>query len=61
MVAIRAMTNLLVDAVDKKADFKDTATVQKYLQDEAGAGVKLHKYDEQKGNQYLMLLDHIVY
>jgi hypothetical protein len=61
MVAIRAVTNLLVDAVDKKADFKDQATVQKYLQDEAGAAVKIHKYDEQKGNQYLILLDHITY
>jgi hypothetical protein len=61
MVAIRAVTNLLVDAVDKKADFKDQATVQKYLQDEAGAAVKIKKYDEQKGNQYLILLDHIVY
>jgi hypothetical protein len=61
MVSIRAMTNLLVDAVDKKADYKDPATVQKYLQDEAGAGVKIHKYDEKKGNQYLILLDHIVY
>ena len=61
MVAIRAVTNLLVDAVDKKADYKDPATVQKYLQDEAGAAVKVRKYDEQKGNQYLILLDHIVY
>jgi hypothetical protein len=61
MVATRAMANLLVDAVDKKADFKDPATVQKYLQDEANAAVQIRKYDEQKGNQYLILLDHIVY
>ena len=61
MVAIRAVANLLVDAVDKKADFKDTATVQKYLQDEAGTAVKIRKYDEHKGNQYLILLDHITY
>ncbi|HET9325430.1 MAG TPA: DUF3798 domain-containing protein [Candidatus Eisenbacteria bacterium] len=61
MVAIRAVANLLVDSVDKKADHKDQATVQKYLQDEAGAAVKIKKYDEQKGNQYLILLDHIVY
>jgi hypothetical protein len=61
MVAIRAMTNLLVDAVDKKADFKDPATVQKYLQDEAGSAVRIRKYDEQKGNQYLIMLDHITY
>jgi len=62
MVSIRAMTNLLVDAVDKKADYKDPATVQKYLEQEAGgAPVKLHKYDEKKGNQYLILLDHLTY
>jgi uncharacterized protein DUF3798 len=61
MVAMRGVTNLLVDAVDKKADYKDMATVQKYLQDEAGAAVKIKKYDQEAGNQYLILLDHIVY
>jgi uncharacterized protein DUF3798 len=61
MVGMRAVVNLLVDAVDKKADFKDEATVQKYLAAEAGSDVKLRKYDEKAGNQYLMLLDHIVY
>jgi hypothetical protein len=61
MVAIRAVTNLLVDAVDKKADFTDQATVHKYLEAEASSSVKIHKYDPQKGNQYLFLLDHIVY
>ncbi len=61
MVAIRAVTNLLVDAVEKKMDYKDQATVQKYLADEAGAAVKIRKYDEKQGNQYLFLLDHIVY
>jgi uncharacterized protein DUF3798 len=61
MVAIRAFADLLVDAVDKKADFKDPATVQKYLVAEAGSDVKVRKYDEKSGNQYLILLDHIVY
>lgn len=61
MVAVRAVTRLLVDAVDKKVDYKDQATVQKYLAEEAGAEVKIKKYDEQQGNQYLILLDHIVY
>jgi len=60
MVAIRGVVNLLVDAVDKKADFKDQTTVQKYLVDEAGAQVRIRKYDE-KGNQYLVMLDHQVY
>ncbi|NOT35345.1 MAG: DUF3798 domain-containing protein [Candidatus Eisenbacteria bacterium] len=61
MVAIRAVTNLLVDAVDGKADYKDMSTVQKYLETEAGAPVKISKYDMQKGSQYLILLDHQVY
>jgi hypothetical protein len=61
MVAIRAVTNLLVDAVDQKADFRDMATVQRYLTDEAGSAVMIKKYDEKVGNQYLILLDHIVY
>jgi Protein of unknown function (DUF3798) len=61
MVALRAVANLLVDAVDKKADFKDMATVQKYLEAEsAGTPVKIRRYDE-KGNQYLLVLDHITY
>ena len=47
--------------MDKKADYKDPATVQKYLAAEAGSEVKIRKYDEKAGNQYLILLDHIVY
>jgi hypothetical protein len=61
MVAIRAETNLLVDAVDKKADFKDATTVKKYMEQEANANVQIKKYDDKSGNQYLILLDHIVY
>jgi len=61
MVGMRAMVNLLVDSVEGKADFKDPATVQKYLAQEAGAEVKIRKYDETKGSQYLILLDHLVY
>jgi hypothetical protein len=61
MVAIRAATDLLVDAVDKKVDLGDQAAVKQYLEKEAGAPVQVRKYDETKGNQYLILLDHIVY
>jgi hypothetical protein len=61
MVAMRAVTNLLVDSVDKKVDHKDPAAVQQYLAAEAGSEVKIRKYDEKAGNQYLILLDHIVY
>ena len=60
MVGVRAVTNLLVDAVDKKVDHKDPAMVQKYMQDEAGAEVRSRKYDD-KGNQYLVMLQHQVY
>jgi hypothetical protein len=60
MVCIRAFANLLVDATDKKCDFHDSTTVQKYLEAEAGGPVLLHKYDP-KGNQWLVVLDHIVY
>ena len=61
MVSIRAMTNLLVDAVDKKADYKDAATVQKYMETEAGTKIQLAKYDPKAGNQYLFLVNQIVY
>jgi hypothetical protein len=60
MVCIRAFTNLLVDAVDKKADFQDSTTVRKYLETEAGGPIKLRKYDP-KGNQWLVVLEHIIY
>jgi Protein of unknown function (DUF3798) len=60
MVSIRAFTNLLVDAVDKKADFRDSTTVRKYVETEAGGPVLLRKYDA-KGNQWLVVLPHIVY
>jgi hypothetical protein len=61
MVSIRAMTNLLVDAVDQKADYKDPGTVQKYLEQEAGAKIEISKYDPNTGNQYLFLIQQIVY
>ena len=60
MVCIRAFTDLLVDAVDKKADFQDSTTVRKYIEKEAGGPVKLRKYDPQ-GNQWLVVLEHIIY
>jgi len=60
MVTERAFANLLVDAVNKKADFKDSLTVLKYFQAEAGGPVKIRKYDP-KGNQWLLVLDHVTY
>jgi len=60
MVALRGVVNLLVDAVDKKADPKDMSLVRKYLIAEAGADVRIRRYDD-NGNQYMVLLDHMVY
>src|SRR5262249_28165099 len=60
MVAERAFAKLMVDAVDKKADFHDSTTVLKYLEAEAGGAVQIRKYDP-KGNQWLIVLEHITY
>ncbi len=60
MVTTRAITSLLVDAVAKKADPRDSATVRRYLEAEVGGPVRLHRYDPH-GNQWLVLMEHIVY
>jgi hypothetical protein len=60
MVAIRAGARLLVDAADKKADLRDSATVRRYLEAEAGVPLRLRRYDP-KGNQWLILMDHVTY
>jgi hypothetical protein len=31
------------------------------MQKEAGSPVRIHMYDEAEGNQYLVMLDHMVY
>jgi hypothetical protein len=61
MVAIRAVGRLLLDAVEKQVDYKDMNVVLAYLTEEAGAPVRIQKYDENAGNMYLILLDHLVY
>jgi hypothetical protein len=61
MVGLRAVTNLLVDAADKQADFHDPATVLRYLREEGGAGVRIRKPGEPSGNEYLMMLNQVVY
>ncbi len=60
MVAIRAFTNLLVDAVERRADFRDSVTVKRYLEAEAGGQVLTRKYDR-VGNQWLVVLEHVTY
>ena len=59
--AIRATAALLLDATEGKADYRDPATVKRYLEKAAGAPVFLRKYDEESGNFWLMLVDQIVY
>ena len=62
MLSIRAMTDLLVDATEGKADYKDPATVKKYMESlAAGHAITLTKYDEKKGNSYLFLVSNIYY
>ncbi len=62
MLSIRAMTDLLVDAAEGKADYKDPATVKKYMEAlAAGHAVTLTKYDEKTGNSYLFLVSDIYY
>lgn len=62
MLSIRAMTDLLVDAQMGKADYKDPATVKKYMEAlAAGHAITIAKYDEKKGNSYLFLVDNIYY
>ena len=62
MLSIRAMTDLLVDSVEGKADYKDPATVKRYMESlAAGHAITLAKYDEKKGNSYLFLVSDIYY
>ena len=61
MLSIRAMTDLLVDSVMKKADYKDFAAVKASMESHAGVPITLTKYDEKKGNSYLFLVNNIYY
>ncbi len=61
ILSTRAMTDLLVDSVQGKADYKDEATVKSYLANLAGVPVTLSKYDETTGNSYLILVDSVFY
>jgi hypothetical protein len=61
MVAMRAVIDLMVDHIKSGVDSKDMNKVQEYMARDAGAAVQIRKYDENEGNQYLVMLDHIVY
>lgn len=59
--SILAAASILVDSAEGKADHTDLATVKRYLEEAAGTSVELSRYDETKGNYYLMLFEQIVY
>ncbi len=61
MLCIRAMADLMIDSVEGKADYKDPAQVKAYLDRLAGVPVTLAKYDDSKGNSYLILVSNIYY
>ncbi len=61
MLSIRAVTDLLVDAQMKKADYKDEAAVKASMEQHAGVPITLTKYDEKTGNSYLFLVSNIYY
>jgi len=62
MLSIRAVTDLLVDSVEGKANYKDPAAVKRYMERlAAGNAITLAKYDETKGNSYLFLVSDIYY
>jgi uncharacterized protein DUF3798 len=60
MTAIRAMANLLIDAAAHKIDVRDSATVHRYMEAEAGGPVTMRRFDP-TGNLWLALMEHIIY
>ena len=60
MVATRAIATLLIDAAAKKIDVRDSATVRRYIEAEAGGPVSLRRYDP-NGNLWLVLMEHVTY
>jgi hypothetical protein len=60
MVAIRSIAHLLVDAAAKKVDTRDSVTVRRYVEEEAGGPVNLHRYAP-NGNLWLLRMEHITF
>jgi hypothetical protein len=60
MVATRAIASLLIDAVAKNIDVRDSVTVRKYVEAEAGRPVTLHRY-KANGNLWLVMMEHVTY
>lgn len=60
MVALRSIATLLVDAAEKKIDVRDSVTVRRYIEAEAGGPVSLRRYDP-AGNLWLVMMEHVTY
>jgi len=60
MVMLRAVATLLTDAAAKKIDVRDSVTVRRYIEAEAGGPVTLHRYDP-NGNLWLIRMEHVDY
>jgi hypothetical protein len=61
MLSIEVVADLLLDATEGKADYKDPAALKSYFEKAAGVPVTVTKYDPATGNSYLLLLDSIIY
>jgi len=59
-VAIQAMAELMMDAVEGRADLHDSTTVARYLAAEAGGPIRMRRW--RPGSDYwLVLLERVVY
>ena len=60
ITAIRAVTELLVAAAEKRADLRDSLTVRHYFETESGPAFRMRRYSP-AGNQWLLVMDHVIY
>jgi hypothetical protein len=60
ITAIRAVTELLVEAAEHRADPRDSLTVRRFFEREAGPGFRMRRYSPNT-NQWLFVMDHVVY
>jgi len=60
ITAIRAVTQLLAAAAEHQADPHDSLTVRRYFEDECGPAFHMRRYSPST-NQWLFVMDHVVY
>ncbi|MGH7740543.1 MAG: DUF3798 domain-containing protein [Candidatus Eiseniibacteriota bacterium] len=60
ITAIHAVTELLIAAAEHRADPRDSATVSRYFAAESGPGFRMRRYSPAT-NQWLFVMDHVVY